>query len=390
MKKSPPAFSRRYKSALQKHLTRKLRPDPEVINRLGGQAHAAALSLLELAAMHEQLLVLDLLPGCPTSKRASLIRNAGDFFAGIIQVIGAGGTEAHEAARVTRTIGTLSGRNVDLATANHDLRQEAIERGKVEEALRKSERQCMKALEKSETLKEQMRDMSHQLLTLQEEERTKISRELHDVVAQALVGINVRLATLNTEAGMNAKELGRNISRRQKMIRRSTEIVHKFARDLRPAALDDLGLIPALHSSMKRFTTRTGVRTHLTAFEDVENIGAVKLTVLYRVAQEALANVERHAHASRVDVTIRKDTRFVRMEVSDDGRSFEVQAVLMARKSKRVGLLGMRERVKMVRGSFEIESEPGKGTKVIALIPVTKAMENRWRDESLKKPTGKS
>jgi len=190
-------------------------------------------------------------------------------------------------------------------------------------------------------------------------------------------------ATLKTEAGMNAKGLARNISRTQKMISRSTEIVHKFARELRPAVLDDLGLVPALRSFMKSFTTRTGVRTHLTAFEGVEHLGAVKRTVLYRIAQEALTNVGRHAHASHVDVVIRRDGRFVLMEVSDDGVSFQIHEVPTARKTRRLGLLGMRERAEMVGGSFDVESAPGSGTRVIARIPVSKATEARW----LKMPT---
>ena len=205
------------------------------------------------------------------------------------------------------------------------------------------------------------------------------------MIAQALLGVNVRLGALKTEAGINTKGLDRNIALTRKMITKSAGIVHQFARDLRPAMLDDLGLIPALYSFMKSFTTRTGVRSHLTAFEGVENLSAPKRTVLYRVAQD----VTRHAHASRVEVSIRREAKFVSMEVSDDGRSFEIQPLLLARGTKCLGLLGMRERVEMVGGSFEIESAPGKGTKVIAHIPFSKANERKWRDESIENQTGK-
>jgi signal transduction histidine kinase len=135
--------------------------------------------------------------------------------------------------------------------------------------------------------------------------------------------------------------------------------------------LDDLGLIPALHSYMKHFITRTGVRAHLTAFADVEQFDTTKRTVLYRVAQESLTNVGRHAKASRVDVSIRKLHRGVCMEVKDDGRSFQVERKLNGggNGNKRLGLLGMRERVEMVGGTFCVESAPGKGTTVRVEIP---------------------
>jgi signal transduction histidine kinase len=278
---------------------------------------------------------------------------------------------------------------VELASANRLLGLEIIQREKGEAALRISEQDLKKSLEKSEQLKEQLRGLSRQILSVQEEERKKISRELHDVVAQALLGINVRLATLRMEAGINSKVLDRNISKTQKMITKSANLVHQFARELRPAALDDLGLIPALQSFMKHFTARTGVRTHLAVFQGVEKLSAAKRTVFYRVAQEALTNVSRHAKASRVDVTIRKETKFVLMEVIDDGNALQAQRALLSGTSKGLGLLGMRERVEMVGGSFDIEASPGKGTKITARIPVGKTTERKWREESIDNPPEK-
>src|SRR5208283_4275301 len=98
---------------------------------------------------------------------------------------------------------------------------------------------------------------------------------------------NVRLAALKKEAALNTKGLDRNIARTQRLVEKSVNIVHQFARELRPAVLDDLGLIPALHSFMKSFTARTGVRARLTAYAAVEQVDPAKRTVLFRVAQEA-------------------------------------------------------------------------------------------------------
>jgi len=147
------------------------------------------------------------------------------------------------------------------------------------------------------------------------------------------------------------------------------EIVHQFARELRPAVLDDLGLIPALHSFLKSFTARTGVRTHLTAFAAVEQLDMARRTVLFRVAQEALTNVGRHAKASRVEVNLQKLPAGVGMQVKDDGQSFSVDRSLQTSGGKHLGLLGMRERVEMVGGTFCVDSAPGQGTTVRAEVP---------------------
>ena len=145
--------------------------------------------------------------------------------------------------------------------------------------------------------------------------------------------------------------------------------VHRFARELRPPLLDDLGLIPALHSYVKGFTKRTGIRVHFRTSAEVEELSGDKRTVLYRVVQEAFANVEKHAEADLVDVRIRRLQDVVELEIHDNGKSFEVTRVLAAGKVGRLGLIGMRERVEMVGGSFSIESAPGQGTTVHAQIP---------------------
>ena len=213
--------------------------------------------------------------------------------------------------------------------------------------------------------------LSRQLLSAQEEERKKISRELHDVIAQTLTTINIRLAALKKEAALNTKGLERSIARTQQLVEQSVNIVHQFARELRPAVLDDLGLIPALHTFMKDFTKQTGIRMHFKTFTTrIEQLDGDKRTVLFRVAQEALANVARHAQASEAEVRIRKRDGVICMKICDNGKGFQEERVLHAKKSKRLGLLGMRERLEMVGGSFTIESAPGKGTTVIAQIPI--------------------
>lgn len=382
MKHPQPAFARLYRSELRAHLTGKFRTKAEVISRISSKVQSSALPMLEFAKFHESFLVMDLLPRCPVAKQAALIRKAGSFFA----AVAATNLDVRDAARLGEAIESLSVRTVELAAANLQLSLEIIKRRDTEAALRKSENSCRKALENSETLREKLRGLSRQMLSAQEDERKKISRDLHDVIAQTLVGIHVRLATLKTEAGNNTKRLVRNISLTQELVTKSAEIVTRFARELRPAALDNLGLIPSLHSFMRAFTKSTGVHTHLTFFEGVEELNIAKRTVLYRVAQEALTNVGRHARANNVKVTISRQGKIVRMEVADDGRSFNAGKLLTTRGVKHLGLLCMRERVEMTGGAFEIEASPGHGTKIIACIPVTKATENKWSKAAAEKP----
>jgi signal transduction histidine kinase len=257
----------------------------------------------------------------------------------------------------------------ELASANRRLKQEILKRSAAEESLKQSEQHHGLLLKQSRRMQEQLRHLSHQVLLAQEEERRQISRELHDEIAQTLAGINVYLAALKAGSEVNAKYLGRKIARTQRLVEKSVDIVHRFARELRPMVLDDLGLIPALHSLMKTFTKRTHIRIKFTAYAGVEKLDMVRRTMLFRVAQEALTNVARHAGAGRINVSLQKITGGILMEIHDDGRSFLVEQVLLSERNKRLGLVGMRERVEMVGGSFSIESAPGKGTTVRARIP---------------------
>jgi signal transduction histidine kinase len=267
--------------------------------------------------------------------------------------------------------GNISPRLERLAFANKRLKREIAEKHKAERALKKSEAHYAKLFEQSLHMQEQLRHLSRQLLLAQEEERKRISRELHDEIVQTLVGINVHLASLKVKAGLNIKDLMKKISQTQQLVEKSVNTVHRFARELRPTVLDDLGLIPALDAFIKDFTKRTAIGVQFTAFGGVEQLNSTKRTVLYRVAQSALSNVHKHAHASEVKMSIKKVQGVIRLEIHDNGQSFEIERVLFAKRHKRLGLLGSRERVEMVGGRFGLVSTPGSGTTVSAEIPMT-------------------
>jgi PAS domain S-box-containing protein len=258
----------------------------------------------------------------------------------------------------------------ELAALNRKLEQEIVRREVVEKSLEQSEEHARQLLEESRQMHNELQLLSRKILLAQEEERKKISRELHDVIAQTLTSINVRLATLKKQAVLDPKNLERSISHTQELVEHSVNVVHRFARELRPTVLDDLGLIPALQTFMKTFKAQTGIHVSLSAFAAVEQLNGDKRTVLFRVAQEALTNIARHAQASRADVSIQKLDGAICLKIKDNGKGLPAERVLHSRKQKRLGLLGMRERAEMVGGNFTIESVPGKGTTILAQIPL--------------------
>ncbi len=365
-------LSRRYQAALRKHLKQGPRASLQPAQRLGRLAMTSRLETLDLARIHEQALITLVLPSHSPSIRDGMIRRAGIFFAEAITPM----EETHRAAleanvELNHLIKTLRQSTTELASSNSGLKHEIVHRKVVEKSLKNSERHYSELLEQSRAMQKQLRHLSHQLLSAQEEERKKISRELHDQIAQTLTAINVELSNLKHEATRDTKNLKKKIANTQRLVEKSVDIVHRFALELRPAVLDDLGLIPALHMFMKAFTKRTGIRIQFTTFTTtkIKQLNTAKKTVFYRVAQEALTNVARHAQADLVKVKIEKLPDTICLKIKDNGKSFQAQRVMRSKRNTRLGLIGMRERLEMVGGSFAVESAPGKGTTIRAQIP---------------------
>lgn len=217
---------------------------------------------------------------------------------------------------------------------------------------------------------EAWRQLSNKILHAQEEERKRISRELHDETGQALTAISVMLAALKHDgARADSKKFERKIAETQRLLEKTMESIHHFARELRPAMLDELGLIPALRSHVNSFSKRTGLRVRLRANPIAERLNGEQKTVLFRIAQESLTNVAKHAHASRVNVSIRKAGDHLLLEIADNGKSFNDAGSASTKRKQRLGLLGMQERVRLVNGRFIIKPQPGKGTAVRVTVP---------------------
>jgi rsbT co-antagonist protein RsbR len=253
-------------------------------------------------------------------------------------------------------------------------------RGGLEKAeLRQSEEHFRTLFERACAMQQNLRELSHKVLHAQEEERKRISRELHDETSQALTAISVTLASLNNSC-RNGVTRRKRIRDAQRLLQETMESLHNFARELRPASIDELGLLPALRSWLKNFSARTGLQVSFRASPAAEQLDANQRLTLYRVMQESLTNVAKHAKASRVDFVIRKLPDRICMTISDNGKSFQPASGPPGNGQQRLGLLGMKERVRLINGELQIEPRLGKGTTLQLAIPLNShgSVESRY------------
>jgi two-component system sensor histidine kinase UhpB len=198
-------------------------------------------------------------------------------------------------------------------------------------------------------------------LRAQEEERKRVARDLHDEVNQALTAILLRLEALTQVAPPRLRD---ELAETKGLANQAMGELLQLARQLRPTALDDHGLIPAIEEQLRRFKAQHRIDTRLATEGDLEDLGSDQQLVLYRVTQEALNNVIRHAGASSVSVAIARRDGIVALEVTDDGAGFEVGKELRG-----LGLDGMAERARLVDGEFEVDAAPGRGTTLRLMVP---------------------
>lgn len=249
--------------------------------------------------------------------------------------------------------------------------RDTTRRKQAEEALRKSEEHYRELFEAATAMQEKLRVLSSKVLTAQEEERKRISRELHDEVGQALTAISVNLQLLKQKPAHDRKDVDATVQETQALLGQTMNNVHRFAYELRPAMLDDLGLVIALRWYIRAYAKRTGIRVNFRADPLVEKLESEPKTVLYRVVQESLNNIYKYARARRAEIVIRKINAGIRLMVKDDGRGFDPNKLNMTTKEKGgLGLMGMQERLRLVNGQLSVASQPSKGTTIQAMIPV--------------------
>lgn len=213
-----------------------------------------------------------------------------------------------------------------------------------------------------------------QILHVQEEERKRISRELHDEVGQTLAAINTHLALVQRGRVAEQDSVFRTeFAGVEKLLVGAIERIHSFARALRSAALDDLGLLPALRAYLKDFAERTGLLVRFERAAGDAPLNAEQETALFRIAQESLANVAKHAQATEVVVTLGFAKDIIQLQIKDNGKGFAMKQRRAAAEKNRLGLLGMQERVRLVNGRCRVQSLPGCGTTVTVEVPLAAA-----------------
>jgi signal transduction histidine kinase len=225
------------------------------------------------------------------------------------------------------------------------------------------------------TGREQLQGLSHRLIEVQETERRVIAGELHDEIGQALTLVKMNLKTL--QETQSDPETATSLSESIDIVEHALQQVRDLSLDLRPSLLDDLGLIAALRWYGARQARHADVAFHFTAHLPEERLPAMLETTCFRVAQEALTNVVRHAQAQHVWVNLLLHDATLQLTVRDDGVGFDPHvAQIRARHGNSFGLLGMRERVAIARGTISMTSTPGQGTTVVACFPVQAADES--------------
>src|SRR5947207_13380372 len=215
---------------------------------------------------------------------------------------------------------------------------------------------------------ERLRALSRRLLEVQEEERGRLARDLHDDIGQALTALKIQLESLH-RAGEPA--LQARVAEGVETVQHTLERVRQLSLSLRPPQLDDLGLAAALRSHLDRQASVAGIASHFDAGEAPHELGPDTETACFRVAQEAINNVLRHAHAHNLWVRLFDSSGRLALSVRDDGRGFDVGAAReRASSAASLGLVGMEERIALAGGSFELRAAPGEGTVVLATFPV--------------------
>ncbi|MBX3653950.1 MAG: PAS domain S-box protein [Ramlibacter sp.] len=202
--------------------------------------------------------------------------------------------------------------------------------------------------------------------TLREAEKTRVARELHDELAQSLTALKMDAIWVRDNLSLAPDAVAARLDDMLAILDTTVAATRRIAADLRPLLLDDLGLVPALEWLAQNFSQRSGVACDLSVDETLD-LPEPYATAVFRIVQESLVNVAKHAGATRARVRIVATASHLTLHVEDDGRGFEMSA---PRKPQSLGLMGLRERTQLLKGNVHIDSQPGQGTRVQVQMPL--------------------
>ena len=220
-----------------------------------------------------------------------------------------------------------------------------------------------------EAIDDATRLRASQIINAQEQERKRIARELHDETSQVLTSLLISLAIL--EESITTQEARERIADTRKLAHQTLRAIRNLSIDLRPSALDDLGLLPALRWYVKEYQQKCSIEVEFAATGFKGRLPAEMETALYRIVQESLTNTARHANAHKVVITMREDEDMVFATIADDGCGFDMDALRKSPDQERgLGLAGMNERALLLDGSLTINASPGRGTVIEVQMPL--------------------
>jgi PAS domain S-box-containing protein len=232
---------------------------------------------------------------------------------------------------------------------------------------KRNEEELLKHQQRLEESEARLRELAAFLQTVREEERTRIARELHDELGQALTALRIDLGWLRGKCGSLGAPAAERVASAFSVVEQSIVSLRRISEDLRPAMLDSLGLAAAIEHHTTQFSQRTGIPCRLSMNREEFDLDSNLATAVFRIVQEALTNVARHAEASEVSVSIDETDDGIDMVVTDNGRGIGASG-----NKKTFGLLGMRERITILGGTLEIDSRPERGTRISCRLPLTK------------------
>lgn len=242
--------------------------------------------------------------------------------------------------------------------------------------LRSLERRSEQQRAQAERAEREMRHLSQQLVAAQEEERKKITRELHDHVGQMLTALRMEIGRADRARGSSDTQVAQAIGEAKRVLDTILRTVRDLVMGLRPSMLDDFGLQPALDWHVRDFRRRFAIPVDLTLSGELDTLPDQYRTAVYRIVQEALTNCARHAHARRVAITLQYARNTLDLSVDDDGVGIDPS------RARGVGLLGIEERVRELHGTFDIRPRQPNGTELHVTLPVVTSIEEGIRARS--------
>ena len=316
--------------------------------------------------------------------QVELVRSLGVKSAMIVPLV----TRGHTLGTITLVVSAESGRQYTeaaLALAEELARRAALAvdnarlyakaqqlNAELEERVGQRTADLQAAISQLENSRAQLLLLAQHEQTRREEDRARMAREIHDELGQALTALKMDLAWLQKHIGPKQRDLSQKFRDMSDLLEATIQGVRRIATELRPGMLDDLGLVPAMEWQIHEFQKRSGIRCKFTSSMEEVALNDEEATVLFRILQETLTNVARHASATRLEVSLDEEQGYARLRVQDNGHGITESEV---DGSRSFGLLGMRERVLLRSGDFRIQGIPGRGTTVVIKLPLVKGQE---------------